>query len=288
MKIYGRMGHGGKDSGAVGPNRTEANDNLQYGTAVMNKLAALGHTVKVSRTNDTYRSLSDIVNEANLWGADLFLDFHRNDYDEKANGASMHVAPKASQKSKELAKAMTEAVLPFGFKDRSSGRGYVVQEKNNYTVAHTTMPAVIVELGFIKNVHDNTIFDTQRVALTSAIADAVSAVAGGSVSPSPSTPAPAPSVPALVDANGKPVVLKRGSKEKELVKHAQRCLNKHRAYRSNGGIGKVDGDFGEETEKAVNAFQAARIKEGRDVGCGYNGNKPDGKVGVKTWAILWE
>ena len=52
--------------------------------------------------------------------------------------------------------------------------------------------------------------------------------------------------------------------------------------------GKIDGVFGENTKSAVIAFQQARINEGRDVGCGYNGNKPDGKVGDLTWGILWE
>ena len=187
-KIYGRMGHGGKDSGATGPGRTEANDNLKYGTMVMNKLAALGHQVKVSRVNDTYRSLGDITNEANLWGADLFVDWHRNDYDEKANGASMHIAPKASQRSKELAKAMTAAVLPFGFTDRARGKGYIVQEKNNYTVTHTTMPAVISELGFIKNAHDNQIFDSQLDAITTALAKAIDSIARGANAPAPTPP----------------------------------------------------------------------------------------------------
>ena len=279
-KIYGRMGHGGKDSGAVGPNRTEANDNLQYGTAVMNKLKTMGHTVKVSRTNDTYRSLGSITNEANLWGADLFLDFHRNDYDAQANGASAHIAPKASAKSKELAKAITAAVIPFGFKDRSGGKGYVVQEKNNYTVTHTTMPAVILEIGFIKNMHDNNIFDSQRDAITTAIANAVNKVAGGSAQPAPTppTPPPASTVPELK------AVLKKGAKnDKAQTKQLQERLIKHKAY-----SGKVDGIFGSGTDKGVRAFQQARINEGRDVGCRYNGNKPDGKVGINTWAILWE
>ena len=52
--------------------------------------------------------------------------------------------------------------------------------------------------------------------------------------------------------------------------------------------GKIDGEFGDKTRDAVIAFQQARINEGRDVGCRYNGNKPDGKCGELTWAILWE
>lgn len=52
--------------------------------------------------------------------------------------------------------------------------------------------------------------------------------------------------------------------------------------------GGIDGIFGPKTMAAVQKFQAARIAEGRDVGCAYCGNKPDGKVGPKTAAILAE
>lgn len=90
-------------------------------------------------------------------------------------------------------------------------------------------------------------------------------------------------IPALVDSKGNAVVLKKGSTQTALVKQLQERLIRHKAY-----SGKVDGDFAGLTDTGVRAFQTARIKEGRDVGCKYNNNKADGKVGGKTWAILWE
>ena len=69
----------------------------------------------------------------------------------------------------------------------------------------------------------------------------------------------------------------------EEVRQAQERLNHHKA-----NAGKVDGAFGTNTYNAVVRFQQVRIGEGRDVGCRYNGNKPDGKIGDNTWAILWE
>ncbi|MEA5003909.1 MAG: N-acetylmuramoyl-L-alanine amidase, partial [Christensenella sp.] len=90
-------------------------------------------------------------------------------------------------------------------------------------------------------------------------------------------------IPELVDENGNSIVLKVGSPHREFVKMAQKRLDKHLV-----DVGGIDGVFGTNTEKGVRAFQAARIREGRDVGCAYNGNKPDGRIGKKTWAILWE
>ena len=101
---------------------------------------------------------------------------------------------------------------------------------------------------------------------------------GTSPAPAPApTPSPAPSgTPKLLG------IIKRGMIGGQ-VKDAQTRLKYHKAY-----FGKVDGIFGGSTYNAVVAFQAARIKEGRNVGCAYNHNRPDGIIGEATWNILWE
>jgi N-acetylmuramoyl-L-alanine amidase CwlA len=100
---------------------------------------------------------------------------------------------------------------------------------------------------------------------------------GAETTPVPSQP-PAP-VPALPRNLKYKSPMMRGDD----VLQAQQRLERHHA-----SPGKIDGVFGRNTEAAVKRFQQARIDEGRDVGCRYNGNKPDGKVGINTWAILWE
>ena len=78
-KIYLNPGHGGSDSGAVGTGgRLEKNDNLRLASAVAEKLSAAGHTVKLERDGDYLINVKDIAKKANLWGADLFIAFHRN------------------------------------------------------------------------------------------------------------------------------------------------------------------------------------------------------------------
>ncbi|WP_353957815.1 N-acetylmuramoyl-L-alanine amidase [Peribacillus sp. NJ4] len=42
--------------------------------------------VKMSRTTDIYRTLTERTDEANSWGANYFLSIHVNSYNEQAQG----------------------------------------------------------------------------------------------------------------------------------------------------------------------------------------------------------
>ena len=78
MKIYINPGHGGADSGAVGiGGRQEKDDALRYASAVADKLKAAGHTVELERNADYLIPVKEIAKLANLWGADLFIAFHK-------------------------------------------------------------------------------------------------------------------------------------------------------------------------------------------------------------------
>lgn len=270
-KIYVNPGHGGSDSGAVGiGGRQEKADNLRYASAVAGKLEAAGHTVKLERDGDYLLSVKDIASKANRWGADLFIAFHRNS--GGGYGAECLIVTGASQTSRSMAQAIQNALVGVGFRDR----GVKVQDSNTYVLSHTTMPATTIECGFVDNANDNALFDSKFDDIVQGITDAILSIAGG-VTPNPVTPPePSADVPELTR------VLKRGCKGED-VRQAQERLNHHKA-----NTGKVDGVFGTNTYNAVVRFQQARINEGRDVGCRYNGNKPDGKIGELTWLILWE
>lgn len=273
-KIYINPGHGGTDSGAVGVGgRQEKADNLRYASGVAERLRAAGHDVKLERDGDYLINVKDIAEKADAWGADYFLAFHRNS--GGGTGAECLIVSSASAKSREMAQAIQNALAAVGFENR----GVKVQDKNTYVLSHTTMPATTIECGFIDNAGDNALFDSKQGEIVQGITDAILSIAGG-VAPNPVTPtAPSPNAPELTR------VLKRTSPMMtgDDVRQLQERLKKHLA-----DPGKIDGEFGDKTRDAVIAFQQARINEGRDVGCRYNGNKPDGKVGDLTWAILWE
>lgn len=270
-KIYINPGHGGADSGAVGiGGRQEKDDALRYASAVADKLKAAGHTVELERNADYLINVKDIAKNANLWGADLFIAFHRNA--GGGEGAECLIVTGASATSREMAQAIQSALVGVGFRDR----GVKVQDRNTYVLSHTTMPATTIECGFVDNAGDNALFDSKFNEIVQGIAAAILSIAGGVVPNTVTPPSPSANVPELNR------VLKYGCKGGD-VRMMQERLNAHKA-----NVGKADGEFGDKTRRGLHAFQQARIHEGRDVGCRYNGNKPDGKCGELTWTILHE
>lgn len=270
-KIYINPGHGGADSGAVGiGGRQEKDDALRYASAVADKLKAAGHTVELERNADYLINVKDIAKNANLWGADLFIAFHRNA--GGGEGAECLIVTGASATSREMAQAIQSALVGVGFRDR----GVKVQDRNTYVLSHTTMPATTIECGFVDNAGDNALFDSKFNEIVQGITAAILSIAGGVVPNTVTPPSPSANVPELNR------VLKYGCKGGD-VRMMQERLNAHKA-----NVGKADGEFGDKTRRGLHAFQQARIHEGRDVGCRYNGNKPDGKCGELTWAILHE
>ena len=266
-KIYINPGH----SGAVGiGGRQEKDDALRYASAVAEKLKAAGHTVELERNADYLINVKDIAKNANLWGADLFIAFHRNA--GGGEGAECLIVTGASATSREMAQAVQSALVGVGFRDR----GVKVQDRNTYVLSHTTMPATTIECGFVDNAGDNALFDSKFNEIVQGIAAAILSIAGGVVPNTVTPPSPSANVPELNR------VLKYGCKGGD-VRMMQERLNAHKA-----NVGKADGEFGDKTRRGLHAFQQARIHEGRDVGCRYNGNKPDGKCGELTWAILHE
>lgn len=71
-------GHGGKDSGAVGNGYMEKDIVLQISLELFEQLRAMGYTVYMTRSNDTFIELKDRTKFANDKSADLFLSIHAN------------------------------------------------------------------------------------------------------------------------------------------------------------------------------------------------------------------
>lgn len=184
MKVYVDAGHGGKDSGAVGVNgRMEKDDNLKAAKALKNELEYRGHTVKMSRTGDSYPSLNDRADDANAWGADVYISMHRNAAGLDANGGEVLYGKNASQKSIKLAEAVNAKMnAAAGFRNRGAKRqGATVLQRSK-------MPAVTVEAGFVTNSGDNAKFDSKFNAIIKAVADSIDEVIGkGTASTSTST-----------------------------------------------------------------------------------------------------
>jgi N-acetylmuramoyl-L-alanine amidase len=181
-KIYIRVGHGGTDPGATLGSRTEADDNLRMAKEVKIILESAGHTVKLSRTsNGTAKpSISAIVAEANAWGADYFLDIHRNSVrgtaSDTATGSECLIRSSSSAASRDLAQDILNRICKVG----GANRGVKVQDTNTGSLVGN-MPGTIIELLFISNPNDNKLYDSKFNDYAKAITQGVCDVAGGTI-----------------------------------------------------------------------------------------------------------
>ncbi len=96
-------------------------------------------------------SLTARVRDANSWGADLFLSLHTNaSVNPTANGTECLIYNYSAQEARQVARyILDEVTLITGLRDRG-----IVERPGLYVLRRTTMPAVVVEMGFITNADD--------------------------------------------------------------------------------------------------------------------------------------
>jgi len=150
IKIFIDPGHGGKDPGAVGNGLLEKDLTLKIAKRVKELLAAYENVeVKMSRTGDTYPTLSERARVANAWGADFFLSIHINSASKTSTGYEDYIYTKASAKSKEYQKIIHAEIMKgikaYGVRDRG------LQQKNLQVLRTTNMPALLTESLYISN-----------------------------------------------------------------------------------------------------------------------------------------
>lgn len=143
-------GHGGKDSGAKGiAGNYEKDFTLSLTNKVVNELNQYPEIeVKMTRTDDTYPTLQDRVDLANQTKGNLFLSIHANSFAPEARGTEVFYT---HENSKEFAEIVYRHLLEAtGFPDRG------LKQSQFFVTRHTTMPAALIEVGFISNKMENT------------------------------------------------------------------------------------------------------------------------------------
>lgn len=171
-------GHGGSDAGATDPTETrfEKDDALRISLLIQRYLEQHDDVkVIMTRSDDTFVSLDrrcEIANEAN---ADLFVALHRNLYDGEAQGVEIWVNNHRPVIDTALAQNILEGLKGVGISnDRGVNYGYIGNPNVNYQVnRETNMPSCLVELGFMQDSDDNSLFDENCDAYAKAIADAI-------------------------------------------------------------------------------------------------------------------
>ncbi len=161
IKIYIDQGHNpsGFNTGAEGNGFFEQDITYDIGVRLYNLLAANpDFEPRLSRpTPDTVlgtnnsSSLTERVREANAWGADVFLSLHTNAAsNSRATGAEALIYSERSEVAEDLAEDILEELTRItGLRNRG-----IVERPGLYVLRRTTMPAVLVEMGFISNPSD--------------------------------------------------------------------------------------------------------------------------------------
>lgn len=142
-------GHGGTDPGASSIlNRAEKDFTLPMIMKVGAILEKQQHlNVLYTRKDDTFVELDDRVAFANNNNAAVFLSIHGNKFDKKTvNGTETYYW---REDSIGLANIIHENVLKMsGFADRG------VRKNNFRVITKTTMPAVLLEAGYLSNLNN--------------------------------------------------------------------------------------------------------------------------------------
>lgn len=197
-KVYIDAGHGGSDPGAVDGKSgsdviyTEEEDlNLIVAKHLNTALKRSGVETKMSRTKDVYPSLQQRANEANAFGADVFVSVHFNAASSpSARGIEVLYYPTST-----MGKALATAIYRFISQATPWPDRGIIARSGLYVLRHTRMPAVIVEGGFITNTEEERLVNTPvfQVNLAELIAKGVCLHLGVKyVPPAPPEPVSAP------------------------------------------------------------------------------------------------
>ena len=209
--------------------------------------------------------------KANSWGADFYLSIHHNAATKifSGGGIAAYVCPNASAKSVEWQKALYKAAI--NYTNLKGDRAEPLAVASHYETCKTTMPAVLMECGFMNSTVDCPIILTEEFA--DDIANAFAEVIIDKVGLKKKAKKQTYSKPS-VKVNITMPVLSKGMRH-ESVKTLQRILNALGFTDAQEKPLAVDGSFGPATCYAFNNFQDQTI--GLDV---------DGICGEQSWKAL--
>lgn len=165
-------GHGGSDPGTISiTNKPEK----EYNLALAHKVQALllnepNIELVMTREGDTYPTRPERVQLANQLNADVFVSIHGNSVKSAPQATGTETYYYQRSNSKELATIIHQRLVKaMGLRDRG------VKNGNLEVIRDTTMPAVLLEVGFLSNVLDEELMSSEVVQMKAAqaIADGI-------------------------------------------------------------------------------------------------------------------
>lgn len=156
-------GHGGEDSGAVDNGLLEKDINLDIALKLRDFLTVSGYTVVMTRDTDVSiydssastvreKKVSDLQNRVSIVNSNknnILISIHQNKFEQSQYyGAQMFYSPN-NPESETLAESIRQSVT--GLLQNENKRELKQAEESIYILNKATVPAVIVECGFLSN-----------------------------------------------------------------------------------------------------------------------------------------
>lgn len=146
-------GHGSPDVGASGFGLFEKDVTLDTSLRLAAYIKNSPFKFALTRDKDTKIELNDRVEIANKVGGDLFVSIHANSANGKGHGTETYFTttknPNSLQSEAEATYIQNRLLAAWELSDRG------VKDGNFHVIRENSMPAVLVELGFIDNKEDN-------------------------------------------------------------------------------------------------------------------------------------
>ena len=143
-KVVIDAGHGGSDYGAIRNGINEKDITLDVAKRLKTLLAKQGYTVVMTRETDKYLSLQERCDITEASAPDIFVSIHVNSsVKPEITGVETHYY---HQESLALAQTVHASIAS---NIKSNNRGLF--KSKFYVINHTTVPAILCEIGFISN-----------------------------------------------------------------------------------------------------------------------------------------
>ena len=168
-KVVLDAGHGGSDYGAIREGINEKDITLDVTQRVEAILRSKGYKTALTRNNDVYVSLEDRVEFSENEDPEIFVSIHVNSaVSTDPSGIETHYY---HEYSKELAEVIHKHLV----KEIPNTKNRGLFKSKFYVINHTTVPAILVEMGFLSNVDERNelITDSRKQKTAKAIAEGI-------------------------------------------------------------------------------------------------------------------
>ena len=158
-------GHGGSDTGAIGPSGVREKDvNLLIASQLNSLLTGAGARVIMTRERDVDCAYPQCSDEAELSARvayakknnpDIFISLHNDAYyNRSSNGTATYYFVKSEQDARLARDIQRNLQRNVGLTDKG------IRKANFYVLRNTKMPAALVEVAFISNVNEEQLLIT--------------------------------------------------------------------------------------------------------------------------------